>query len=129
MKRAARRSAERRGRRGELMACALLVLTGWQIAGRRVKTPLGEIDIIARRGRTLAFIEVKWRATPLGAREAFHPRQQARLLRAAAMWRARRPGLERLATRFDLICIVPGRWPEHLKGVLSADHGPEKHLI
>lgn len=129
MKPLARQRAERRGRRGEWLAAALLVLTGWRIVGRRVKTPLGEIDLIARRGRTLAFIEVKWRTSMRAALEAFHPRQQIRLMRAAAIWRSRRTGLNGLATRFDLICMVPGHWPKHLKGVLSADRGPENHLI
>lgn len=129
MSQIARQRAERRGRRGEWIAIAMLVLKGWQIIGRRVKTPLGEIDLVARRGRTLAFIEVKWRASPQAARESFHPRQQARLMRAAALWRARRSGLGTLATRFDLVCIAPGHWPVHLKGVLSADRGPENSLI
>lgn len=129
MRAGARQRAERRGRRGEWLAVALLVVTGWRVMGRRVKTPLGEIDIIARKGRTLAFIEVKWRTSELAAREAFPPRQQVRLMRAAALWRARRNGLSALATRFDLICVVPGRWPIHLKGVLSADSGPENHLL
>ncbi|WP_429912772.1 YraN family protein [Glycocaulis sp.] len=129
MTRHARQRAERRGRRGERAASILLILKGWRILGRRVKTPLGEIDLIARKGRTLAFVEVKWRNRREAAREAFHPRQQVRLMRAAALWRARRTGLDRLATRFDLICVAPGRWPEHLKGVASADYGPENHLI
>ncbi|AZU02666.1 hypothetical protein X907_0116 [Glycocaulis alkaliphilus] len=129
MKTRARQRAERRGRRGEWLAVAMLILTGWRIVGRRVKTPLGEIDIIARKGRVLAFIEVKWRASEPAAREAFHPRQQARLMRAAALWRARRTSLHRMATRFDLICVSPGRWPLRLSGVLSADSGAENELI
>ena len=55
--------AERRGRRGEGFASLWLRLQGWRVLARRVKTPRGEIDLIARRGHTLAFIEVKWRAT------------------------------------------------------------------
>jgi len=125
----ARRRAERQGRRGEWLAIGYLALTGWKIIGRRVKTPLGEIDIIASRHKTLAFMEVKWRATEQAALEAFQPRQQTRLMRAAALWRSRRTGLNALATRFDLICVTPGRFPKHLKGVLSADTGPENHLI
>lgn len=129
MTRAARKRAERQGRRGEWLAIGYLALTGWKIIGRRVKTPLGEIDIIASRHKTLAFLEVKWRATEQAALEAFQPRQQTRLMRAAALWRSRRTGLNALATRFDLICVTPGRLPKHLKGVLSADTGPENHLI
>lgn len=125
----ARQRAEKRGRQGEWLAALWLMMTGWRVLARRVKTPAGEIDLIARRGRTLAFIEVKARSGELAAREAFHPRQQARLIRAAALWRARRGGLARFAIRFDLICIVPGRLPLHLKGVLSADRAPENHLV
>lgn len=129
MRGGARQRAERRGRRGEWLAIGLLLVTGWRIVGHRVKTPLGEIDIIARKGRTLAFIEVKARAHEAAAREAFHPRQQARVMRAAAMWRAGKPDLGALTPRFDLICIMPASLPKRLTGVLSADSGPENHLI
>ena len=58
-----RRRAERRGRRGEWLAAAALLLKGYAILERRYTSPMGEIDLIARRGRTLVFIEVKARAT------------------------------------------------------------------
>lgn len=56
-----RRAAEARGQKGEALACWWLRLHGWRILGRRVRVRAGEVDIIARRGRTLAFIEVKTR--------------------------------------------------------------------
>ena len=55
--------AEKRGRRAETIACWWLRLHGWRILARRARVPGGEVDIVARRGRTLAFIEVKARAT------------------------------------------------------------------
>ncbi len=129
MTRERRQRAERQGRRGEGWAALWLSCQGWQILARRARTPLGEIDLVARRGRILAFIEVKWRNSPEDALAAFHPRQQERLLRAAALWRARRSDLVHHATRFDLICLAPGRWPRHLRGVLDAQAGRQNSLI
>ncbi len=59
-----RQQAERRGRGAETLACWYLRLHGWRILARRARVPGGEVDIVARRGRTLAFVEVKARATP-----------------------------------------------------------------
>lgn len=129
MNRERRQRAEQRGRKGEHLAGLWLACQGWRILARRARTPLGEIDLVMARGRTLAFVEVKWRAAPEDAPGAFHPRQQQRLMRAAALWRARRPDLAGHAVRFDLICLSPGRWPRHLKGVLSAQLEEEKRLI
>ena len=58
-----REQAERRGRRSEALAAWYLRLKGWRILARRVKTPRGEVDLVARRGRMVAFVEVKWRRT------------------------------------------------------------------
>ena len=58
-----RARAERAGRRGETLAACWLMLGGWRVIARRVKTPRGEVDLVVRRGRTLCFVEVKWRAT------------------------------------------------------------------
>ena len=88
-KQSARRRAESRGRRAEWLAIALLSLKGYRILAHRLKTPLGEIDIIARRGRLTAFIEVKQRETVEGGLAAILPQQHARLLRAAQWWLAR----------------------------------------
>ena len=63
MVKTARREAERRGRRGETLASWYLRLKGWRIVDRRVRNARGEIDLVSRRGRTIAFVEVKWRRT------------------------------------------------------------------
>ncbi|WP_270374161.1 YraN family protein [Marinicauda sp. Alg238-R41] len=116
-----RERAERRGRNAERLAALCLVLKGWRILARRARTAAGEIDLIARRGAVLAFIEVKARASDRIAAEAVTPRQAARLVRAAALWRARQTGLAALQPRFDVVLVVPGRWPRHLKGAFSAE--------
>jgi len=108
-----RAEAERRGRRGENLAAWYLRLKGWRIVARRVKTARGEVDLVARRGRTVAFVEVKWR------------RSEAELAMALDAWRLRRvvAAAEALAPRFagggediriDAILLAPGRWPRHI---------------
>ena len=62
-----RRAAEKRGRGAETLACWYLRLRGWSILERRARVSGGEVDIVARRGRTIAFIEVKARATDQAA--------------------------------------------------------------
>lgn len=111
-----RQEAEKRGRGAETLACWVLRLKGWRILARRARVPGGEVDIVARRGRTLAFVEVKARASEEAA--AF----------ALDEWRLRRVAVaaERLAPRYmranddiriDALFIVPGRWPKHLADV------------
>ena len=108
-----RELAERRGRRGEGWAGWWLRLRGWRIVARRVKTPRGEIDLVARRGRTVAFIEVKWRAT---GEELALAIDEYRLRRVAAAAEAvshryARPGD---AIRIDVLLLAPGCWPRHI---------------
>jgi putative endonuclease len=112
----ARRRAEARGRRAEWIAMLWLRLRGYRILAHRVRTRFGELDLVARRGRILAFIEVKQRADPRAAAFALGPRQRGRLVRAAAVWRARNPRHARLQPRFDLVILSPGRWPAHHRG-------------
>jgi putative endonuclease len=111
-----REAAEKRGRGAETLACWWLRLHGWRILARRARVPGGEVDIVARRRRTLAFVEVKARAT-----------QDAAAMSLDA-WRLRRvvTAAERLAPRYlkagddlrvDAIFIVPGRFPSHMPNV------------
>jgi putative endonuclease len=97
----------------------LLMLKGYQILGFRLRTRQGEIDLLARRGRTLAVVEVKLRPTLQEAMTAMGPEQQERLLRAADSLLDRRPALRQLALRLDLIALAPGRFPRHLSDVLA----------
>ncbi len=114
-----RQAAEQRGRGAETIACWYLRMHGWRILARRARVPGGEVDIVAKRGRTLAFVEVKARADEKSA--AF----------ALDEWRLRRVAVaaERLMPRFmagvedvriDAIFIVPFRWPMHLVNVWQA---------
>jgi putative endonuclease len=108
-----RQIAEGRGRRGEGWAAWWLRLQGWSILDRRVKTPRGEIDLIARRGKLVAFIEVKWRKT---AEEADLAIDEYRLRRVAAAVEAvahRYAGMGDKA-RIDVLLLAPGRWPRHI---------------
>ena len=111
-----RQAAEQRGRGAETLACWFLRLKGWQVLARRARVSGGEVDIVARRGRTLAFVEVKARASEEAAAMALDE------------WRLRRVAVaaERLAPRYmragddvriDAMFIVPGHWPRHLINV------------
>jgi putative endonuclease len=108
-----RERAERHGRRGEGFAALWLRLQGWRIVARRVKTPRGEIDLVARRGRTVAFVEVKWRATAAErdlSIDAYRLRRVAAAVEAVAH-RFLRDGDN---PRIDALLLAPGRWPRHI---------------
>lgn len=111
-----RAEAERRGRRAESLACWALRLKGWRILARRARVPGGEVDIVARRGKILAFVEVKARGGDHASGLALDRHRLKRVATAA----------ERLAPRFarsgddlriDAIFVVPRRWPRHLADV------------
>ncbi|MEL6857195.1 MAG: YraN family protein [Pseudomonadota bacterium] len=108
-----RRGAERRGRRAEWIALWWLRLKGYRILSLRFKCRLGEIDIIAQKGRTLAFIEVKQRAAIETALHAVTPTAWQRIARAAHLWAGQNRKAQSLDWRFDLIAIAPRRWPRH----------------
>ncbi len=91
-----------------------LRLTGWRILARRYRAPVGEIDLIARRGGVIAFVEVKRRDDRHTALEAVTPAQQRRIARAAAAFLASPAAPAGLAPRFDIVLVRPGRWPEHI---------------
>jgi putative endonuclease len=109
-----RRAALRRGRFAESLAVWWLRLKGYRILGRDLRLGVGEIDILARRGRLLVAIEVKYRPDLLTAGEAIDRRSRERIARALSRWLAQHPGLADLDLRFDAMLMVPGRWPRHL---------------
>ena len=117
---AIRRAAERRGRRGELVATLLLIAKGYRILARRFRTPHGEIDIVARRRNLLAFIEVKARANLDDAAYAVTQRQQARIIDAAQAWLMAHPEHAEFEMRFDAMLIAPRRLPRHLLAAFDA---------
>jgi putative endonuclease len=118
-----RLEAERRGRKGEGFAALWLRLHGWRIVARRVKTPRGEIDLVARRGGTLAFIEVKQRIDSETATLSLAPQQRARLARAAGLFVAQRPKLAGLTLRFDLMAFGRMGRPVHIKDAWRPESG------
>ena len=111
------------GRWAEQVAACWLMLLGWRILGFRLKTPQGEIDLLARRGRILAVVEVKARTTLEAALASVHPTQQARLRRAGETLAARRPGLAGLSVRLDMVALAPGRWPRHIPDAWAGTAG------
>ncbi len=113
--RAAHRQAEARGRRAETLGTWLLRAKGYHILARRFRTPAGELDIVARRGRTIAFVEVKARAGLEAAILSITPHQQARIMRAALLFVASRPGLAAFNMRFDVMLVAPWRLPVHMQ--------------
>ena len=117
-----RRQAFRRGHLAEAAAAWLLRCKGYRIVGRRVRTPMGEIDLIARRGGTLAFVEVKSRPTRDVALEAVSPRQARRMVGAARYWLSLQPPAATAADwRFDIVVVSPYLLPRHLPNAFGAD--------
>jgi len=102
------------GRRAEVLAAMWLMAKGYRILGFRLKTRQAEIDLLALRGRTLAVVEVKRRASLLIALETVTYDQRDRLRRAGLALAASRPGLKGAAVRLDLIALAPGKLPRHI---------------
>lgn len=113
-----RRARLRRGRFAEFLAAAALMAKGYWLLGRNVKTRAGEIDIIAVRGRRLAFIEVKRRPDREAAEAAVSDRQAARIRNAADYWLAHRPRYHAHELGFDLVLLLPRSWPRHIENGL-----------
>ncbi|MBO6518781.1 MAG: YraN family protein [Rhodospirillales bacterium] len=109
-----RRRANRRGRHAETVAAGLLRLKGYRILARGYRTPVGEIDVIATRGRVVAFIEVKARDNLDTALAAVGPKQRIRIQRAAEQFMAMHAGLQGHDLRFDVVAVVPGKLPRHV---------------
>jgi putative endonuclease len=115
-----RRAANRRGHRGEALAAFWLQLKFYRIRDRRFKTPLGEIDLVAEKGTTIVFIEVKQRAANADEALTFAAINRERIARAAQLWLVRNPDAVGRDFRFDVILLAPGRWPRHLINAFSA---------
>lgn len=88
---------------------------GYRVIARNFKTPVGEIDMVARRGRLIAIIEVKIRNSRAEALSAITPRQQDRIIRATQIFLQQRPELADSTPRFDAMFISPGSLPIHIQ--------------
>jgi putative endonuclease len=108
-----RAEREAKGRHGEWLAAWYLRLTGWKIVASRVKTPRGEVDLVARRGGLVTFVEVKWRAN---AKDLDFAIDEYRLRRVAAAAEAIAPRYVRQGDdmRIDVILLAPRRWPRRI---------------
>lgn len=111
-----RQVAESRGRRAESIAAWWLRLRGWRILARRARVPGGEVDLVARRGRIVAFVEVKQRRTDEAAAWALDE-YRLRRVAVAAQRLAPRYAREGDDIRIDALFIVPRRLPRHLPNV------------
>ena len=121
MSRRDRQQAWRRGWLAESACAVLLRLSGYRIVSRRLRTPVGEIDILARRGRVLAVVEVKAREDFASAAESVSDRQKQRLIRAAGWVVSGRPALAALDLRFDVMLVAPWRLPRHVVDAWRGD--------
>lgn len=110
---------QRHGRIAEALACAVMMLRGYRIQARRERTPYGEIDIIAVRGRRVAFIEVKYRPTIEAGYAALEGAQSRRIADAAEHWISRRRAFGACDLGFDAVIVVPWRWPIYLQDAMQ----------
>jgi putative endonuclease len=113
--REARVRAYHRGVLAETIAALLLRLKGHRIIARRYKTPVGEIDLVALKGRRLAFIEVKRRKTKEDAAWTLPAKQRRRIVRAAQYWLAGHPDFAGHDIAFDVVLAAPWAWPRYIE--------------
>jgi putative endonuclease len=119
-----RAKAEAAGRRAESLAAIALQIKGYVILARRVKTGRGEVDLIARRGNVLAFIEVKMRAKPTDPATILSPTQMQRIVNGAMGWAAQRSWAHACQWRYDLMLVTPWHWPRHLRDAWRPQNDP-----
>src|ERR1700704_4010275 len=107
-------AAERRGRRAETIAAWFLRAKLYRVLARRFRTPVGEIDLIVQRGRTIVFVEVKHRSSEDAGVDAVTMKSRRRIARAAALWIGAHPAAQSYDQRFDIVVAQPRRRPRHL---------------
>jgi len=114
-KTAIRQKAWRFGHRGEIVAAWVLRLKGYSILESRFKSPVGEIDLIARKRNLLVFAEVKTRKRKDMEEQPLSPKQQRRIGRAALAYMQRHPETHGFEMRFDFLLVRPWCAPLHIK--------------
>jgi putative endonuclease len=115
----ARLKAYRRGHSSEAFAAFALMLKGYRVVACRFRTKGGEIDIIARRGDLVLIVEVKARPTLEQAMDAIAYNAQRRIEAAADTWLSKQPDYARLTLRFDMVAVLPWRWPIHVAHIFQ----------
>ncbi len=113
-------AAFRFGLSAESRAAALLIAKGYRIAARRWRSHAGEVDLVARRGRDLVFVEVKAREALDEAAWSLTPRQRGRIVAAAEAWLSAHPQDSEKFIRFDVMLVAPGKIPQHLINAFDA---------
>jgi len=108
-------NSDQKGRGAETLAAWYLRCKGYRILTSRFKTPVGEVDLIARRGRDIVFVEVKFRSSLDGGAEAVHAKTRARVRAAAELYLQRHPEYTHLGCRFDALVMAPYTWPRHIQ--------------
>ena len=103
-----------KGLLAEFKAKSFMRYHGFSILAERFKTPLGEIDLIAKKGNLVVFIEVKLRKTKEAAAEAIHAKNQSRVRNAAELYLQQHPEYNECEMRCDALIMAPGAWPEHI---------------
>jgi putative endonuclease len=116
-----RQQAEKRGHTAETAALLYLTLKGYRLLARRFKSHHGEVDLIMRRGKTTAFIEVKARSTHDAAIAAVTHFQSKRITAAAGLWMTRDKIAAQNICRFDIVAVNAYLWPSHIKNAFSGD--------
>jgi putative endonuclease len=120
--RTAKRSAAfRLGVSAESRAALFLAAKGYRTLAKRWKTPVGEIDLVVKRGELIAFIEVKASAKLDDAAEAVLPRQKRRIIAAAEAWLAAHPEHAGYDLRFDAVLVAPGKLPQHIVSAFEVE--------
>ncbi len=109
------------GRRAEWAALALLLFKRYRVLARNFSASGGEIDIVARKGDTIAFVEVKARPDVEAARTAISSKKRQRMARAARAWLGKNRWANGYCLRADAVFVAPRRWPEHLENAFELD--------
>lgn len=123
MRRRDRAQARAFGLNAEFLAALWLRLRFYRILARSYRIREGEIDIIAARGATIAFVEVKARPTMEEAAIAISAQKRQRMSRAARHWLARNPWAVHRVLRGDALFVAPGRLPRHAPAAVELDLG------
>jgi putative endonuclease len=118
-----RRRALGHGHRAEMIAALYLRLKGYQILARGFRVDGGEIDLVAKRADTIAFVEVKLRPTLTEALMAIDATKRRRMSRAARVWLAANPWAAALTFRGDAVALAPWHWPRHVHAAIELDIG------
>lgn len=109
------------GLRAEGFAALWLRLKFFRILARNYAASGGEIDIVARRGRLVVFVEVKARPNFAEAQIAIDSRKAKRITRAARVWLAANPEASACSLRGDALLVAPGRLPRHVPGAYELE--------